>query len=132
MIVCLFLFITLLSPETTGRLLGSSASLMPLVPDYMPGIFFASLFQIWCGIGLFVVRLDGSPKVAMWCNVLPGVLNVILDYVCIFPLGMGIRGAAIATCISCAVGGFMEFRYLARSRCFRSVDLPLYYLLLLE
>ncbi len=113
-LVLLFLGITLISPVSTGRILGSSESLMPLVTDYMPWIFTACLFQAWAAIGLFVVRLDGSPQYAMWCNIIPGVLNVILDYIYIFPLDMGIRGAAIATCISCAVGGFMVIVYLGK------------------
>lgn len=110
--VVIFLGLTLISIDTTGRALGSSDTLMPLVRDYMPWIFVCCLFQSWCGIGLFVVRLDGSPKYAMWCNVLPGLLNVVLDYIFIFPLQMGIKGAAIATCISCAVGGVMVMGYL--------------------
>lgn len=112
LIVVIFLGLTLTSIDTTGRALGSSDTLMPLVRDYMPWIFVCCLFQSWCGIGLFVVRLDGSPKYAMWCNVLPGLLNVVLDYIFIFPLQMGIKGAAIATCISCAVGGVMVMSYL--------------------
>ena len=76
----IFLSVTLVSTETTARLLGSSESLMPLVKTYMPWIFVCCLFQSWCGIGLFIVRLDGSPRYAMWCNVIPGLLNVILDY----------------------------------------------------
>lgn len=111
-VVALFLLLTLVSPALTGRVLGSSESLLPQVTDYMPGIFLACLFQAWCGIGLFVVRLDGSPRYAMWCNVLPGLLNVVLDYVFIFPLDMGVKGAAVATCISCAVGGVMVMGYL--------------------
>lgn len=110
--VLLFLAITLVSVDTTGHLLGSSESLMPLIRDYMPWIFVCCLFQSWCGIGLFVVRLDGSPKYAMWCNVLPGLLNILLDYIFIFPLQMGVKGAAVATCISCAVGGVMVMGYL--------------------
>ena len=112
LIVVIFLGLTLISIDTTGHALGSSDTLMPLVRDYMPWIFVCCLFQSWCGIGLFVVRLDGSPKYAMWCNVLPGLLNVVLDYIFIFPLQMGIKGAAIATCISCAVGGVMVMCYL--------------------
>ena len=111
-VVGIFLASTLSSVKTTGRLLGSSESLLPLVSDYMPWIFTCCLFQSWCGIGLFVVRLDGSPGYAMWCNVVPGLLNILLDYLFIFPLGMGLRGAAIATCISCSVGGAMVMGYL--------------------
>lgn len=112
-IVALFLMLTLYSPNATGIILGSSESLLPLVTDYMPWIFVACLFQTWCGIGLFIVRLDGSPRYAMWCNVLPGLMNVFLDWLFIFPLGMGVRGAAVATCLSCLFGGSMVMTYLA-------------------
>ncbi|MDE5989256.1 MAG: MATE family efflux transporter [Duncaniella sp.] len=110
--VSLFLILTLASPRRTALILGSSESLISSVLDYMPWIFATCMFQIWAAIGLFVVRLDGSPKYAMWCNVLPGLLNVILDYLFIFPLGMGIRGAALATFLSCMAGGFMVMIYL--------------------
>ena len=112
LVVILFLIITLPWPSATGRILGSSESLLPLVTDYMPWIFATTLFQIWGAIGLFVVRLDGSPRYAMWCNVLPGLLNIFLDWLFIFPLGMGLKGAGIATCISCFIGGLMAVIYI--------------------
>lgn len=112
LIVLLFLAVSLASTRATGFLLGSSEGLIESVCDYMPWIFSCTLPQIWCAIGLFVVRLDGSPRYAMWCNVLPGLLNVVLDYVFIFPLDMGIRGAGIATLISCGVGGLMVITYV--------------------
>lgn len=111
-IVLLFLGVTLPNAGTTGRLLGSSSSLMPLVEEYMPWIFSCCFFQTWAAIGLFVVRLDGSPRYAMWCNVIPGFLNIVLDYIFIFPLGMGLRGAGIATFISCSLGCLMVVLYL--------------------
>lgn len=111
-VVGLFLVVSLIRTELTGRILGSSENLMHLVEAYMPWIFAACMFQVWCAIGLFVVRLDGSPKYAMWCNVLPGLMNVVLDYVFIFPLGMGVRGAALATFLSCMAGGIMVMGYL--------------------
>lgn len=111
-VVGLFLVVSLSRTELTGRILGSSENLMHLVEAYMPWIFAACMFQVWCAIGLFVVRLDGSPKYAMWCNVLPGLMNVVLDYVFIFPLGMGVRGAALATFMSCMAGGIMVMGYL--------------------
>ena len=112
LIVLVFLAITLPWPKHTGRLLGSSETLLPLITDYMPWIFSTTLFQIWGLIGLFVVRLDGAPKYAMWCNVLPGLLNIFLDWLFIFPLDMGLRGAGIATCLSCLIGGLMAIGYI--------------------
>lgn len=111
-VVGLFLVVSLSRTELTGRILGSSENLMHLVEAYMPWIFATCMFQVWCAISLFVVRLDGSPKYAMWCNVLPGLMNVVLDYVFIFPLGMGVRGAALATFLSCMAGGIMVMGYL--------------------
>lgn len=111
-LVLIFLFATLFSPTTTGRLLGSSPTLMPLVQDYMVWMFPAILFQLWEAIGLFVVRLDGSPKYAMWCNLVPAILNIILDYLFVFPLDMGLKGAAIATFIATAAGGVMTIGYI--------------------
>lgn len=113
-VALLFIFSTLCSPRSTARLLGSSETLLPLVVDYMPWIFACCLPQVWCAIGLFVVRLDGSPRYAMWCNVLPGLLNIVLDYIFIYPMGWGLKGAAVATFISCGIGGIMAVAYLGR------------------
>lgn len=114
LVVIIFLAITLPWPSITGRILGSSESLLPLVKTYMPWIFITTLFQIWGAIGLFVVRLDGSPRYAMWCNVIPGLLNILLDWLFIFPFDMGLEGAGVATCISCFIGGLMAVGYIGR------------------
>lgn len=111
--VLLFLALTLSAPRTTAHILGCSETLMPLVLDYMPWVFGCCLFQICAAIGLFIVRLDGAPRYAMWCNVIPALLNTVLDYVFMFPLGMGLEGAGIATFISCAIGGMMTMVYVS-------------------
>lgn len=112
-IVTLFLASTLFCPETIGRLLGSSEALLPLVTGYMVWIFPSILFQMWTAVGLFIVRLDGSPRYAMWCNLVPALLNIGLDYVFIFSFGMGVRGAALATFIGYSAGGLMVILYLS-------------------
>ena len=102
----------LLFPVETARLLGSSETLLPLVLDYLRWIMPAFAFEIWMLIGLFIIRLDGSPRFAMWCNIVPALLNIVLDWLFIFPLGMGVKGAAIATMISLIAGGLMAASYL--------------------
>ncbi len=47
---------------------------------------------------MFFLRLDGSPNLAMMCNIVAAILNIILDYLFIFPFGWGMFGAAIASC----------------------------------
>lgn len=39
-------------------------------------------------------------------------MNAVLDWVMIFPLGWGVRGAAIATSISIMFGGIIAMSYL--------------------
>lgn len=112
LITILFSASVLAFPIQTATLLGASGTLMPQVLDYITWIMPCFLFEMWSMIGLFVIRLDGSPRYAMWCNIVPAFLNVILDWLFIFPLGMGVKGAAIASTISIVVGGIMALGYL--------------------
>ncbi len=100
-------------PTATARLLGSSPTLLPQVLDYLVWFAPSWVFNMWIAVGLFVIRLDGSPRYAMMCSVLSSALNVVLDWLLIFPLGMGVKGASIASTISIIVGGLMAMGYLA-------------------
>lgn len=102
----------MLYPEQAVRLLGSSEALFSQARDYLFWIMPGFIFQMWSLIGLFIIRLDGSPKVAMWCNVIASLMNIVLDWVMIFPLGWGVKGAAIATSISILTGGTIALSYL--------------------
>ena len=104
----------LIAPEQISYMLGASLTLMPLVRDYMFYLIPSGIMQMWSVVGLFVIRLDGSPKYAMWCNVIPALLNIFFDWLFIFPLGMGVKGAAIASAISTVIGGVMAFVYLVK------------------
>lgn len=53
---------------------------------FMPG----ELFGVWCALLLFVIRLDGNPRLAMWCNVIAAVANIVLDWLMIVHLGWGL------------------------------------------
>lgn len=110
--VALLSVLTIAFTEPVAMMLGASDTLMPQVLDYLRWIMPCYLFEMCSMIGLFIIRLDGSPRYAMWCNIIPAVLNVILDWLFIFPLDMGVKGAAIASTISISVGGIMALIYL--------------------
>ncbi len=113
--VVLVLIVTallLLFNRQVAQLFGATELLMPSVLEYMNWIIPFSVFSMITVIGLFFIRLDGSPKYAMYCNVVPAVLNVFLDYMFIFPLGWGLKGAAFASGISMTIGGVMVLGYL--------------------
>ena len=112
MFVFLLCVLIITFPSQTGLLLGSSKTLLSQVTDYLKWIAPCFIFEMWSLIGLFIIRLDGSPRFAMWCNIIPSLLNVILDWLFIYPLGMGVKGAAIATATSIIIGGIMAITYL--------------------
>lgn len=91
--------------------LGCSPALEELATDYLlwllPGLLF---FYLQCA-GMMLVRLDGSPRYAMSVQIVSAILNIFLDWYMVFPLGMGIKGASIATSLSCIVGGSMVLAY---------------------
>lgn len=104
----------LASLEGTARMLGSSDRLLPGAVDYLTWLVPGMFFLIFECIGMMVIRLDGSPKFAMFCNIIPAVINIALDYYLVFPCGMGVKGAAIATSISIAIGALMVLAYFLR------------------
>lgn len=99
--------------EDVAVLLGSSERLLPLAVEYMqwfiPGLVFSALLSS----GMFFIRLDGSPVYAMMCNVVPAVINIILDYVYIFIFKWGMMGAAFATSTGYVIGAVMILLYLS-------------------
>lgn len=99
-------------PRRTALLLGASQQLLPFVTEYMLWLTPAILFEIWAIVGLFIIRLDGAPRLAMLCSLVPAAVNIVLDWLFIFPLHMGLRGAALATAIASTVGGLMAMAYL--------------------
>lgn len=109
LVSCVFMMIF---PENTARMLGSSEYLLPMVTEYLLWFVPSWIFQIWITVSLFIIRLDGSPKLAMLCSLITAVINVILDWLFIFPFGWGVKGAAFATSVSLVVGGFIAVIYL--------------------
>lgn len=101
------ILITVLGSGCTGAvcsLLGASESYLPLVKKY---IFWYALFAIPNALSLNLqsfCRNDGSPGLVAVTNVVSTALNIFLDWLFVFPMQMGVKGAAIATGISQTVG----------------------------
>lgn len=116
------LFVTLISvivgalilviPEKIAYMLGASEHLLPMVVDYLIWFSPSLLFELWIAVALFAMRLDGAPKLAMWCSIIAAVVNVVLDWLFIFPFGWGVMGAVFATSISCLAGASVAVVYL--------------------
>jgi Na+-driven multidrug efflux pump len=100
-------------PDNVARLLGSSEYLLPMVKDYLIWLAPSWIFEVWISVALFIIRLDGAPRLAMWCSLISAIINLVLDWLFIFPLGWGVMGAAFATSISEVAGGVLAMTYLA-------------------
>ncbi len=77
--------------------LGATPDLYELAKTYLR---FYSLFCIPNIIGIALnsfIRNDGNPKLAMIATLSGAITNIVLDYLFIFPLQLGLFGAAMAT-----------------------------------
>lgn len=71
---------------------------MPLVLEYADWIIWTfPAFILSAYFTCMVRRCDGAPNVVMGAVVAGGVFNVFGDWFLVFPMDMGMAGAAIAT-----------------------------------
>ncbi|MGM9625675.1 MAG: MATE family efflux transporter, partial [Eubacteriales bacterium] len=59
-----------------------------------------------------IIRADGNPRFAMISTLAGAVLNVILDWIFIYPLKLGMAGAAIATILGQILTAVLALYYL--------------------
>ena len=110
-VVAVLVLLCLLMPRTFAYALGCSPALERYALDYLLWLLPGMAFLMWQCLGMMMVRLDGSPRYAMWIQVVGAVVNLGLDWLFIFPLGMEVKGASIATAIACICGGLMSVSY---------------------
>ena len=98
--------------EPFYRLCGADEVLLPYAKEYGSWIFgFMPSFVMTAFLGCYV-RMDGSPKFAMYSTLTGGVVNIIGDWLFVFPLNMGMAGAAIATVMGSVVQALMLLGYI--------------------
>ena len=92
-----FLMLGIFVPDVVLRLMGADDVIEAVTHSYMRVILcFSPFFMLNFTFTAFV-RNDNAPKTAMAATLLSGVFNIIFDYILMFPLGLGMLGAALAT-----------------------------------
>ena len=82
------------------QLMGATPELLPGTREYAIPLIAGSAAQMF-GMGwIAVMRNDGHPVGAMWLVIIGLLLNILFDYLFIFPFALGLRGAAMATLLS--------------------------------
>ena len=95
-----FGLVTLLMLDPILYFFGASENTIPYARDYMLVILAGNVVsQTFLGMNA-VLRAASKPRQAMAATVLTVVLNIVLAPIFIWPLGMGIQGAALATILS--------------------------------
>jgi putative MATE family efflux protein len=75
-------------------------------------IFAGSIFLFFTNIGNAILRGEGDARRAMYAMALGAALNIVLDPIFIYTLGMGIAGAAWATVLSLAITSLVMLNWL--------------------
>ena len=108
----LFSLFVFFKSEQVSLWLGATERLLPLVEVYIRILSLSLIFYMMQNLGMFLIRLDGSPRFAMMCSLAPAVINIIADFILVAELNMGIEGAVLATASSFTIGGLMALGYL--------------------
>lgn len=98
--------------EEIAVTLGATKEVLPLVKEYMIVVVFGTIPFVMGSILAPFIRADKAPKKAMFAVIFSGVLNIILDYIFVFPLKMGMKGAAIATVFSYTISFLILLTHL--------------------
>lgn len=99
---------------------GASEQTFPYAYDYLTFYVAGTVFAILtAGLNQFIT-CQGFANEAMLTTIIGAVMNIVLDPIFIFVLGMGVRGAAVATVLSqacsCAFVLWFLFGYRAHVR----------------
>ncbi len=94
------------------RLFGASDVTIPYAVEYARIYLLGSIFVlIVMGMNPFITT-QGFAKISMLTTVIGAVINIALDPIFIFGFHMGVKGAALATVLSQAVGACWILRFL--------------------
>ena len=102
----------LLWSEPLLRLFGASENTLPYATQYINVYALGTIFvQLTLGMNAFI-SAQGFAKTSMLTTLIGAVCNIILDPIFIFALGMGARGAALATVLSQVVSCIWVLAFL--------------------
>lgn len=106
-IVCSVIFL-----KPILKQLGAIDSVMPYALAYTSIYIIFSIFNVFNVTMNNIVSSEGAAKTAMCALMAGAVLNVVLDPVCIYSLGLGVAGAAVATAVSQFVSTLVYLCYI--------------------
>ena len=95
----IFSALCLIFNENLFYLLGATETLIPYCKSYGIIILICAPFYILSMVFEYLTRADGAFNFSLTASLLGGVIDLILNYVFIYSLNLGIKGAALSTLI---------------------------------
>jgi putative MATE family efflux protein len=92
--------------------LGATSTILPYARAYASIYIAGSILNVFNITMNNIITAEGRSTLTMVSMCIGGGLNVVLDPLFIYPLGFGIRGAAIATVISQVATACLYFWYI--------------------
>ena len=99
-----FMLVGAFVPGQLITALGGDAQIMKIGAPYTRIFLMFAPFFMGNHICNAFVRNDGNPSRAMQSTLFSSLFNIVMDYILMFPLEMGMAGAALATAFSPVVG----------------------------
>ncbi len=114
LISLIFVALGVFLPKQLLTMLGADEIILATGSTYTKIVLcFAPFFMLNYTMTAFV-RNDNAPGIAMAATIVSGIFNIVFDYVFMFPLQMGMAGAALATGLSPVVSMLIcLFHYLS-------------------
>jgi putative MATE family efflux protein len=110
LVICLF---GLLFIDPLLRIFGATGEILPYAKEYLQVILVGSMYFPFVVSSNNLIRAEGKAKTAMVSMLIGAIANIILDYLFIFPLRMGVYGAALATILSQLLSAIYVFVYFS-------------------
>lgn len=99
-----FLLLGLFCSHGLTALLGADQAVFEMTRIYLQVLLLFAPATLVNDVLLCFVRNDGDPRLSMLATAAGSLANIVLDYLFIFPMGMGIFGAVLATGLSPVLG----------------------------
>jgi putative MATE family efflux protein len=119
MLVLLPLILTTIFMLFSGPILtafGAESDVFPYAWDFTRIIMLGAVFgALTMGMNNFI-RAEGNPTYAMATQITGGLVNIALNYIFIFKVGLGIKGSALATVCAQAISTLMVLFYYLSGR----------------
>lgn len=96
----IFMLIGLLAADLITVLVGANAEVYDMTRTYLQVILlFSPMFMINNLLGA-MIRNDGNTSLAMTAMLSGCLFNIVFDYIFVFPMGLGLFGAVLATAVA--------------------------------